>query len=59
MVGLDGEDGLHVQSAVGVDPDPDPDHVTIQHHNTVETAVQKVQMRIMTATFILVPVSSK
>ena len=58
VVGLDGEDGADVQSAVEADQDQDQDLAPIRHRNMEETTVQKVLSNIVTAMLILVQVSN-
>ena len=57
--GLAGKGGLHVQSLVEAGPDQGQDYVTTQVHSMEETTVLEEAARMMTATFIPVPVSSK
>ena len=59
MVGLDGEDGVHVQSAVEEEPNQGQSHVTAPVHNMEETTVQEILQSVRTVTFILVQVSNQ
>ena len=57
--GQSGVPGLHVQSAVPVEPGHGRDHVQILHHNMVEMAVKEMLRKIATVTSILVQVSNQ
>ena len=58
VVGLDGEDGVDVQSAVEVEHCLDPDLAPIHHRNTEETIVQEVHLKIANVIPIPVQVSN-
>ena len=56
--GLDGEDGVDVQSAVEAELRPDPDLAPIHHRNMEETTVQEVLSSIVAVILIPVQVSN-